>query len=185
MVVMRRAPREHLGSEVLVLDADQEQVLAVRAPVVRVLGAPGTGKSTVAVEVVADRVGTGVAADACLILAPTRLAAARLREAVTTRLGGTSTDPLARTPAAFACSTRTSMASRSRLPPATRTPPVRMTSAGSTTATMAAIPTAKRSANWQRISCSTRSKRLAAPPAAPLPSLWPSMATILAAWSFE
>lgn len=102
MVVMRRAPREHLGSEVLVLDADQEQVLGARAPVVRVLGAPGTGKSTVAVEVVADRVGAGLAADACLILAPTRLAATRLREAVTTRLGGTSTDPLARTPAAFA-----------------------------------------------------------------------------------
>ena len=102
MVVMRRAPREHLGSEVLVLDADQERVLGARAPVVRVLGAPGTGKSTVAVEVVADRVGAGLAADACLILAPTRLAATRLREAVTTRLGGTSTDPLARTPAAFA-----------------------------------------------------------------------------------
>ena len=102
MVVMRRAPREDLGfAEGLVLDADQAAVLANGAPVLRVLGAPGTGKSALAVEIVADRVRGGLAADSCLILAPTRLGAARLREAVTARLGGTTTEPLARTPAAF------------------------------------------------------------------------------------
>ena len=43
----------------------------------------------------------GVPADACLLLAPTRLAAARLRDAVTARLGGTTTTPLARTHQSF------------------------------------------------------------------------------------
>ena len=57
MVVMRRAPREDLGfAEGLVLDAGQAAVLANGAPVLRVLGAPGTGKSALAVEIVADRV---------------------------------------------------------------------------------------------------------------------------------
>ena len=83
MVVMRRAPREDLGfAEGLVLDAGQAAVLANGAPVLRVLGAPGTGKSALAVEIVADRVRGGLAADSCLILAPTRLGAARLREAL-------------------------------------------------------------------------------------------------------
>ena len=59
---------------------------------------PGHGHSTVAVELVAERVARGeAAADRCLLLAPTRLAAARLRDAVTSRLGGTTTTPLART----------------------------------------------------------------------------------------
>jgi len=81
-----------------VLDASQRAVVEHRCPVLRVLGAPGTGLSTVAVEVVAQRVEAGeVTADTCLLLAPTRLAAARLRDAVTTRLGGTTTTPLART----------------------------------------------------------------------------------------
>ena len=81
-----------------VLDASQQGVVEHRGPVLRVLGAPGTGLSTVAVEVVAQRVERGEAtADGCLLLAPTRLAAARLRDAVTARLGGTTTTPLART----------------------------------------------------------------------------------------
>ena len=61
-------------------------------------GPRAPGLSTVAVEVVAQRVERGEAtADGCLLLAPTRLAAARLRDAVTARLGGTTTTPLART----------------------------------------------------------------------------------------
>ncbi len=80
------------------LDASQRAVVEHRGPVLRVLGAPGTGRSTVAVEVVAQRVESGPAtADQCLLLAPTRHAAARLRNAVTARLGGTTTTPLART----------------------------------------------------------------------------------------
>ena len=66
------------------------------------LGGPGTGKTTVAVEAVVDRVNSGEATpDQCLVLTSSRVAAARLRERVTARLGGTSTEPLARTHQAF------------------------------------------------------------------------------------
>jgi superfamily I DNA/RNA helicase/RecB family exonuclease len=82
----------------VVLDESQRAVVEHRGPELRVLGAPGTGRSTVAVEVVAHRVlADGLRADQCLLLAPTRVAAARLRDALTTRLGGTTTSPLART----------------------------------------------------------------------------------------
>ena len=96
MLVLRRpAPG---AAPAPVLDPSQSAVVEHRGPVLRVLGAPGTGLSTVAVEVVAQRVERGEAtADGCLLLAPTRLAAARLRDAVTARLGGTTTTPLART----------------------------------------------------------------------------------------
>ena len=96
MLVLRRPAPGALA--VPVLDASQRAVVEHRGPLLRVLGAPGTGRSTVAVEVVAQRVESGAAeADQCLLLAPTRLAAARLRDAVTARLGGTTTTPLART----------------------------------------------------------------------------------------
>lgn len=49
-----------------------------------------------AVERIAAAVAQGLTADQCLLLAPTRRAAARLRDAVTARLGGTTTTPLAR-----------------------------------------------------------------------------------------
>jgi len=100
MLTLRRAPA--LEVEAPRLDAEQQAVLAAREPVVRVLGAPGTGKSLLAVELVVDRVTrAGLAPDQCLVLAPTRTAAATLRERVTARLGGTSTEPLARTHQAF------------------------------------------------------------------------------------
>lgn len=98
-LVRQELPR----SPVPQLDESQAAVLAMRAPVVRVLGAPGTGKSVLAAEIVARRVLAGeVRADACLVLAPTRRAAARLREAVTARTGATTSGPLARTPHSFA-----------------------------------------------------------------------------------
>ncbi len=91
-----------LGDGAVPLDDSGMRVLAQRSGVVLVTGAPGTGKSTVALELVADRVDRGMAADQVLVLAPTREAAARLRLAVTRRLGGTSTEPLCRTPASLA-----------------------------------------------------------------------------------
>ncbi|MGL5867318.1 MAG: ATP-dependent helicase, partial [Dermatophilaceae bacterium] len=84
------------------LDPSQAAAVADDAPVVRVLGAPGTGKSTVAVERLVRAVAQGAPADSCLLLAPTRMTAARLRDAVTARLGGTSTTPLARSHQSFA-----------------------------------------------------------------------------------
>ncbi|MBK7271689.1 MAG: AAA family ATPase [Actinomycetales bacterium] len=100
MLTLRRAPA--LVVEAPTLDAQQQAALALDAPVVRVLGGPGTGTSTVAVEVVLDRVDRlGFTPDQCLVLAPTRLAAAALRDRLTARLARTSTEPLARTHRAF------------------------------------------------------------------------------------
>ncbi len=86
------------------LDASQRRVVAHRGGPLRVVGAPGTGKTTAVVEAVVDRVNgqDGLDAGSVLVLAPTRLAAARLREQVTARLGRTVSEPLARTPASFA-----------------------------------------------------------------------------------
>jgi superfamily I DNA/RNA helicase/RecB family exonuclease len=67
-----------------------------------VLGGPGTGTTTTAVEVVVGRVAAGEAQpDQCLLLTSSRLGAAALRERVTARLAGTSTEPLARTHQSF------------------------------------------------------------------------------------
>ena len=68
----------------------------------RVLGAPGTGKTSTAIEVVVDRVRRdGIAPDRCLVLTASRTAAADLRERITARIGGTTTEPLARTHQGF------------------------------------------------------------------------------------
>lgn len=85
-----------------VLDPAQAVAVAHRGPLLRILGAPGTGKTTVAVESVVARVTAGeLAPDACLVLTSGRHAAERIRSEVTTRIGGTSTSPLARTLPSF------------------------------------------------------------------------------------
>ncbi|MFK5634658.1 MULTISPECIES: ATP-dependent helicase [unclassified Ornithinimicrobium] len=84
-------------------DPAQERVVYHRGGVLLVLGAPGTGKSSVVVRHVQDRVARdGVAPDACLVLGPTRQAAARLRADVGRGLGETFSEPLARTPSSLA-----------------------------------------------------------------------------------
>jgi superfamily I DNA/RNA helicase/RecB family exonuclease len=87
------------------LDADQAAAVAHRqgsGPLV-VLGAPGTGTTTVLVEAVLARVERdGVRPDAVLVLAPTRAAAAALRDRVSARLRRTVREPLARTPHSYA-----------------------------------------------------------------------------------
>jgi superfamily I DNA/RNA helicase len=68
-----------------------------------VLGAPGTGKTTTIVELVADRVLTrGWAPDELLVLSSSRAAATRLRDRLALRLGRASTGPLARTVSSLA-----------------------------------------------------------------------------------
>ncbi|GAA1886611.1 ATP-dependent helicase [Lapillicoccus jejuensis] len=100
MVDLRRAPAPAVGAPVL--DGDQRRAVEHRGALLRVLGAPGTGKTTTAVEVVVDRVARdGLSPDACLLLTASRTAAARLRDRVTARVGGTTTEPLARTHQAF------------------------------------------------------------------------------------
>jgi superfamily I DNA/RNA helicase/RecB family exonuclease len=99
-LTLRRAP--DLAEGTPELDDAQAAAVAHRGGVLRVLGAPGTGKTTLAVEAVVDRVRSdGLRPDQCLLLSPTRVAAAALRQRVTARLGGTSTEPLARTHQAF------------------------------------------------------------------------------------
>ena len=100
MLKLRRAPA--LVVDAPELDADQLGVLAHRGPLLRVLGAPGTGKTTTAIELVVDRVvAGGRQPDECLLLTSTRVAAGSLRERVTARLHRTSTEALARTHQAF------------------------------------------------------------------------------------
>lgn len=100
MVVLQRRSRTPAGERVL--DADQSAAVAARGRLVRVLGAPGSGKTVVALEAIATRVDAGeTTADRCVLLTSDRHAAARLRSELTTRLAGTSTAPLARTVQSF------------------------------------------------------------------------------------
>ncbi|MWC00026.1 PD-(D/E)XK nuclease family protein [Agromyces seonyuensis] len=82
-----------------VLDASQRRVLALEDGVsAAVFGAPGTGKTTTALELVADRVlGRGYAPEEVLVLSASRVAATALRDRLALRLGVPTVGPLART----------------------------------------------------------------------------------------
>ncbi|MCU1545632.1 MAG: ATP-dependent helicase [Homoserinimonas sp.] len=81
------------------LDATQRAVLKLAdAASAAVIGAPGTGKTTTLIEVVADRVlARGWAPDEVLALTSSRITATRLRDRLALRLGRPTTGPLART----------------------------------------------------------------------------------------
>ncbi len=89
----------------VVLDDAQRAVVAHRrgaGPLV-VLGAPGTGRTTTLLEALAARVERdGADPASLLLLAPTRTSAAALRDRLSSRLGRTTTQALARTPHAYA-----------------------------------------------------------------------------------
>ena len=85
-------------------DPSQRAVLDSDARVQHVLGAPGTGKTSVAVELLAQAVRRGLRPDECVLLSPTRVGAGALRSLVTASIAGTSTEPIARTPGALAFS---------------------------------------------------------------------------------
>lgn len=87
-----------------VLSPDQEAVvgLASGTGAVLVLGGPGTGKSTVLVETILRRVDRDALDPAdVLLLAPTRLSAARLRDKLTGRLGRSLSSAPARSWASY------------------------------------------------------------------------------------
>jgi superfamily I DNA/RNA helicase len=87
----------------LTLDAAQSRAVRHRGSPLRLLGGPGSGKTTTLVEAVAARVEQdGLDAGQVLVLGPTRAGAARLRELVTARLVRTVRQPLARTAQSFA-----------------------------------------------------------------------------------
>ncbi len=92
-------------AELLVPDPAQARLIARppgSGPVV-VFGAPGTGKTTMLVEAVAARIARdGLAPGSVLAIAPTRLAAARLRDRLSARIGGTVQEPMSRTPHSYA-----------------------------------------------------------------------------------
>lgn len=83
----------------LLLDPEQASVIELADGVsASVLGAPGTGKTTTLMELVADRVHTrGWSPDAVLALTTSRASATRLRDALAARLGVPTSGPLART----------------------------------------------------------------------------------------
>ncbi|HEY4153041.1 MAG TPA: UvrD-helicase domain-containing protein, partial [Pseudolysinimonas sp.] len=83
----------------LVLDAGQQAVVDLPdGASAAVLGAPGSGKTTTIVELVADRIDRrGWSPDSVLVLAPSRAAATRLRDRLALRVGVPSNGPLART----------------------------------------------------------------------------------------
>ena len=86
------------------LDPDQRAVLDLPdgASAV-VLGAPGTGRTTTAVALVADRVRSGrLAPEEVLLLAPRRTQASRLRDRLLLEVGRPVSAPLARTAASLA-----------------------------------------------------------------------------------
>ena len=103
MRLVRPAARD--GGAPPALDDAQLSVVGHRqgaGPLV-VLGAPGTGVTTALVEAVVARVERdGVPAEGVLVLAPTRPAAAALRDRVSARLARTVREPLARTPHSYA-----------------------------------------------------------------------------------
>jgi superfamily I DNA/RNA helicase/RecB family exonuclease len=81
------------------LDPSQQAVVELADGVsAAVLGAPGTGKTTTLVELVADRVQhRGWTPDQLVVLTTSRASATRLRDAIAARLGITTTGPVART----------------------------------------------------------------------------------------
>ncbi len=78
----------------VLLDREQQAVVAHQAGPLLVLGGPGTGKTTTLVEAVAARVAEGVAPDHILVLTFGRRAAAALRDRIEARIGrGSSATP--------------------------------------------------------------------------------------------
>lgn len=84
-------------------DASQAHVLALSPDQSAVvLGAPGTGKTTLLFELVAARVAAGTNPDNIVVLSPNRVAAGRLRNSLGLRLGIATNGALARTPGSLA-----------------------------------------------------------------------------------
>ena len=99
------------------LDPVQQSVVAHRGGVLLVTGAPGSGRTTTALAITAARLAAadrppdvdrpataGDGVEPVLLLAPTRRAAARLRDALSAHLPRTGSAPVVRTPSSLAFS---------------------------------------------------------------------------------
>jgi superfamily I DNA/RNA helicase/RecB family exonuclease len=94
--VLRRRPARHAGAPAL--DDDQRRVVDHVGGPLLVLAGPGTGKTTILVEAVVDRIERrGLAPEQILVLTFSRKAAHELRERITARLGRTTRGALALT----------------------------------------------------------------------------------------
>lgn len=101
------------------LAPDQRRVVDHRGPLL-VTGAPGSGRTTTALALVTDRVlGGELAVEDVLLVAPTRRAAATLRDAVSARLHRTAREPVVRTAASLAFSVLRARAALLGVPPPT------------------------------------------------------------------
>jgi superfamily I DNA/RNA helicase/RecB family exonuclease len=91
--------QERDDAPAIALDPSQAAVVALAdTESAAVLGAPGTGKTTTIVELVADRVlGRGWSPEQLVVLTPSRVTATRLRDILSVRIGGPTDGPLART----------------------------------------------------------------------------------------
>ncbi|PPH84436.1 ATP-dependent DNA helicase [Rathayibacter sp. AY1D9] len=100
------------GEPAVVLDDSQRAVLALpEGRSAAVLGAPGTGKTTTVVELVAERVlERGYPPESVVVLAASRTAATALRDVLALRLGVPTRGPLARTATSLAFEAVTSSA---------------------------------------------------------------------------
>jgi len=87
------------------LDPGQRAVVDSDAARLLVVGAPGTGKTTLALELVLTRCAAGLLTpEDVLFLAPTRRGAAELRDRLTIMLARTTGEPVVRTPSSIAFS---------------------------------------------------------------------------------
>ncbi|MCA2206395.1 ATP-dependent helicase [Nocardia rosealba] len=121
-----RAPRPRAwGAPVRALFAEQAQPAPPRPGWLpwQVLGGPGTGKTSLLVDLVAARITDGADPSSVLVLTHTKHAAAALRDAITHRLGphtgipGASREPMVRTLHSYAFSVLRRHAERHGNPP--------------------------------------------------------------------
>ncbi|WP_370459447.1 PD-(D/E)XK nuclease family protein [Isoptericola sp. BMS4] len=103
-LVPPRDPAESGERTDVVLDPTQEAAVAAAAdqPVTLVVGAPGTGRTTVATTVAVRALAAGADPARVLVLAASRRAASRLRDRVTAQAGRTVGAPMVRTAASAA-----------------------------------------------------------------------------------
>ena len=95
---VRLVRAEHAAVKPPMLDPAQRRVVDHRGGPLLVLAGPGTGKTTMLVEAVVDRVQRdGIDPEQVLVLTFSRRAAAELRERIAARLNTTVREPLART----------------------------------------------------------------------------------------
>ena len=105
-------------TEPLILDDSQRTVISLAdGESAAVIGAPGSGKTTVVVELVAERVlARGWSADEIVVLTTSRTTASRLRDQIAIRLASPTNGPIARTVNSLAFEIVTAAARRAGAP---------------------------------------------------------------------